>query len=180
MSEARIGVLLADDHVMVREALARLLSENPRLKVVGQAGDGAESLKLAGALRPDVVVLDYSMPGMDTPAVIKGLRAASPDARVLILTIHDNAHYAIKSLESGAHGYVMKAAAVRELTDAILAVRAGGMFVSPSISERVLAHLWHPRKLRVGLAALTQREFSMLRALGAGRTGGRCGLHLLG
>lgn len=170
MSAERIGVLLADDHVMVREALARLLVENPRLDVVGQAGDGAESLKLARALKPDVVVLDYSMPGMDAPSVIRGLREATPDAKVLILTIHDNAHYAIKSLESGAHGYVMKSAAVRELTDAILAVRSGGMFVSPSISETVLAHLWHPRKTRVGLDALTQREFSMLRSLGAGKS----------
>jgi len=178
MARGRLGVLLVDDHVMVREALARVLAESQGIEVLGQAGDGAGALKLARELRPDIVILDYSMPETDTAGVIKSLRKELPFVKILILTIHENVHYAIKSLESGAHGYVMKSAAVRELVDAITAVSAGGTYISPNISERVLEHMWHPGKRRVGLEVLTQREFDVLRAIGAGKSLKECAREL--
>lgn len=171
---AGVRVILVDDHVMVREALARILGESASIEVVGQAGDGPAALELARGLKPEVVVLDYSLPGMDAPAIIARLKRELPKTRILILTIHESPHYAIKVLESGAHGYVVKSDAVRELVDAILAVHGGGMYLSPKVSAKVLEHLWHPRKRRVGLDALTQREFELLRALGSGKSLKEC------
>lgn len=174
MSDATTRVLLADDHVMVREALARLLEETRGIEVVAQAGDGGECLRLAQGLGPDVVVLDYSMPGTDTPLVVRSLRQALPEAKVLILTVHENVHYALKSLESGAHGYVIKSSAASELIDAIRAVRAGDGYVSPLIADRVKDRLEAPRKRATGLEALSPREFALLRALAAGKSLKQC------
>ncbi len=174
MKNPGLRVILADDHAMVREALSRMLNECPGIKVVGQAGNGPEALLLALDLRPDLVLLDYSMPDTDTPSVIQRLRLDLPEAKILILTIHSNVHYAIKSLESGAHGYVMKSAAVSELLDAIAAVRQGRPYVSPSLSESVQAHAGRPRKRPMGLGTLTQREFAVLRSLGAGKSLKEC------
>lgn len=174
MSGATTRVLLADDHVMVREALARLLEETRGIEVVAQAGDGGECLRLAQGLGPDVVVLDYSMPGTDTPLVVRSLRQALPEAKVLILTVHENVHYALKSLESGAHGYVIKSSAASELIDAIRAVRAGDGYVSPLIADRVKDRLEAPRKRATGLEALSPREFALLRALAAGKSLKQC------
>mgnify|MGYP001598140558 FL=1 len=174
MTPGKIRVLLVDDHVMVREALARILQESERIQVAGQAGDGPAALELARGLKPAVIVLDYSMPGMDAPALLARLKREFPKARVLILTIHESPHYAIKALESGAHGYVVKSDAVRELVEAIVCVHAGGMYLSPKVSAKVLEHLWHPRKRRIGLDALTQREFELLRALSSGKSLKEC------
>lgn len=174
MSGKATRVLLADDHVMVREALARLLEETRGIEVIAQAGDGDACLKLAQGLEPDVVVLDYSMPGTDTPLVVRSLRQALPGSKVVILTVHENVHYALKSLESGAHGYVIKSSAASELINAIHAVRAGGAYVSPLVAERVQARLEAPRKRSTGLEALSPREFALLRALAAGKSLKQC------
>lgn len=173
-----IRVLLADDHEMVRAGLSQILEESERIEVVGQAGDGAEALTVAAKTQPDVVVLDYSMPKMDAPAVIDHLRRQNPQAKILILTVHDNIHYALKVLEGGAHGYVIKSAAVGELVDAISAVREGETYISPRISQKIMQHLRTPRKQRMGLESLSQREFELLRALGAGMGITECAKHL--
>jgi DNA-binding NarL/FixJ family response regulator len=163
-----IRVVLADDHAMVREALAQVLEESEQIKVIGQAGDGSEAISLTEKLRPDVLVLDYSMPVMDAPAVIETLVRCLPEVRILILTVHASIHYAVRVLESGALGYVVKTAASHELVDAIRAVRAGEVYMSREISQKVLQHLRRPRSDRKGLGALSQREFDLLRLLGAG------------
>ena len=98
-----IRVLLADDHVIVREGLSQILEESDRIRVIGQASNGTEVMEFTKTTRPDVIVLDYSMPGVDTPYVIKHVRTESPSVKVLILTIHENIHYAVKVLECGAH-----------------------------------------------------------------------------
>src|SRR5262249_36090202 len=120
-----IRVVLADDHGMVREALARILQDSGCIQVVGQAADGPETLRIAAATRPEVVVLDYSMPGLDAGGTIQALLRDHPNLKVLVLTVHENIHYAVKVLESGAHGFVVKSAAVGELVEAIQAVSAG-------------------------------------------------------
>jgi DNA-binding NarL/FixJ family response regulator len=173
MAKETTRVLLADDHVMVREALSHLLHETHGLDVVGQVGDGNEAVRLARSLRPDVIVLDYSMPGTDTPAVVKKLRGELPDSKVLILTVHENVHYAVRSLGSGAHGYVIKAAATRELAKAIQTVRAGKTYVSPGIAEQVQEYMERPKK-PMGLEALTEREFGLLRGLVSGKSLKQC------
>jgi DNA-binding NarL/FixJ family response regulator len=163
-----IRVVLADDHAMVREALAQILAESGCIRVAGQASDGLEALDVAERARPDVMVLDYSMPRLDGPAAIDALLRRWPHLKVLVLTVHENIHYAVKVLESGAHGYVVKSAAVAELVDAIKAVSEGEVYISPKVSQRVIQQLRRPKKDRSGLEALSQREFELLRVLGAG------------
>jgi DNA-binding NarL/FixJ family response regulator len=175
---ASIRVILADDHAMVREALAQILAESGFIQVVGQASDGPQVLDLAAKLQPHLVVLDYSMPKLDTPAAIEGLLRRWPDLKILVLTVHENIHYAVKVLESGAHGYVVKSAAVGELVEAIKAVSAGEIYISPKVSQRVIQHLRRPKKDRVGLEALSQREFELLRLLGAGMSLKECSRRL--
>jgi len=174
LSQHRIRVVLADDHAMVREALARILEDSGAVTVVGQASDGLQVLQTVEATKPECVVLDYSMPNLDAPAVIDSLLRRQRDIKVLVLTVHENIHYAIRVLESGAHGYLIKSAAIDELVQAIKAVHAGGIYVSPKVSDEVLQHLRRPKRERVGLEALSQREFDLLRILGAGKTLQQC------
>lgn len=179
MAETKlIRVVLADDHSMVRQALARILEESEQIRVVGEAGDGAEALRVIAETRPDVLVLDYSMPGADAPSVLTSLAREHPQVKVLILTVHENIHYAVRVLESGAQGYVIKSAAVQQLVEAIRAVDQGETYVSPEVSQRVIQHLRRPRTARSGLGALSQREFEMLRVLGAGMSLKECAKQL--
>lgn len=179
MNDSRtIRVLLADDHVMIREGLSQILEECERIRVVDQASNGAEVLESAAQTRPDVIVLDYSMPGMDAPFAIKQIRAQFPSAKILILTIHENIHYAVKVLECGAHGYVIKSAAVQELVEAIEAVDQGEVYISSNISQNILQHLRKPKSKRVGLDALSHREFELLRTLGSGMSLKQCAGYL--
>lgn len=173
-TSARIRVALADDHAMVRESLARVLEESGEVAVVGQASDGLEAMRVVESTSPDVVVLDFSMPKADAPTVIETLLHRQPQIKILVLTVHENIHYAVKVLETGAHGYLIKSAAVQELVEAIQTVYAGGIYVSPKVSQDVLAHMRRPKRERVGLQALSQREFDLLRILGAGHSLQEC------
>ena len=163
-----IRVVLADDHAMVREALAQILEESGSIRVVGQAEDGLQVQHIVSETNPDVVVLDYTMPQMDGPAAIEALLGQYPRIRILVLTVHESIHYAVKILEGGAQGYVVKSAAVKELVEAIKAVYAGEVYISPKVSQKVIQHLRRPKRDRAGLDALSQREFDLLRVLGAG------------
>ena len=176
--QGTIRVLLADDHAMVRESLAQILEEGGFIQVVGQASDGQQALDLAAKTKPDVLVLDYSMPKLDTPAAINSLVRRWPLLKILILTVHENIHYAVKVLESGAHGYVVKSAAVGDLVEAIKTVSEGEIYISPKLSQRVIQHLRRPKKDREGLEALSQREFELLRVLGAGMSLKECAARL--
>ncbi len=168
MERRPVRVLLADDHELVRQGLAQILGDTPDVRVVGQTGKAAQVAALAAELRPDLVVLDYSMPDLDCPSVIGRLRKELPDVKILVLTIHESIHYAVKVLECGAHGYIVKSAAVQELVDAIRSVDEGEVFISPKISQKILGQLRTPRTDRLGIDALSPREFELLRLLGSG------------
>lgn len=159
---------------MVREALARILDDSGTVTVVGQVSDGRQVLPTVEAAAPECVVLDYSMPNLDTSAVIELLLRRHPKIRILVLTVHENIHYAIRVLESGAHGYLIKSEAVDELVKAIHIVHGGGIYISPRVSDEVLQHLRRPKRERVGVEALSVREFELLRILGSGRTLQQC------
>jgi DNA-binding NarL/FixJ family response regulator len=176
--QGTIRVVLADDHAMVREALSQILEESGCIHVVGQAADGVQALDVTAKTQPDVIVLDYSMPKMNAQSAIESLLRRQPRLKILILTVHENIHYAVKVLESGAHGYVIKSAAVGELVDAIKSVAEGEIYISPKVSQRVIQHLRRPKKERVGLEALSQREFELLRVLGTGMGLKECAKHL--
>jgi DNA-binding NarL/FixJ family response regulator len=171
-------VVLADDHGMVREALAQILQESGCISVVGQAADGTQIIDITVKAQPDVLVLDYTMPQLDTPSMIASLVKLQPQLKILVLTVHESIHYAVKALESGAHGYVIKSAAVAELVEAIKTVFHEGVYISPKVSQRVIQHLRRPKKERVGLEALSQREFEILRILGSGMSLKECAQHL--
>jgi DNA-binding NarL/FixJ family response regulator len=174
-SEPRpIRIVLADDHAMVREALARILGEEPGIDVVAQASDGRAALEAVESSSPDVLVLDYSMPQHDPPSLIEHLLTRYPDLKTLVLTVHENIHYALRVLESGAQGYLIKSAAADELVEAIRQVHAGRIYLSASISQAVLQRLRRPRSQRTGLDALSPREFTFLRMLAAGKTLQQC------
>jgi DNA-binding NarL/FixJ family response regulator len=174
MQEPPIRVVLADDHTMVREALARILEESGRIRIVAQANTGAQTVEAVRGANPHVVVLDYSMPDRDAPDIIEQIFAARPDTKILVLTVHENIHYAIRVLETGAHGYLIKSAAVDELVEAISTVRRGRVYLSAAVSQEVLQHLRQPKRKRVGLEALSQREFDFLRILGSGKSLQQC------
>lgn len=162
-----IRVVLVDDHAMVRQGLAQVLQDSEEIKVVGQAGDGLEAVNLVKSEQPDVVVLDYTMPRMDGITAIEQIRKLCPNTKILVLTVHENIHYAVQVLEAGAHGFVVKAAAVQELVQGVCSVHQGRVYVSPLISEKMAANL-REGKDRSGLSALSKREFQLLRLVGGG------------
>jgi len=173
-----ISVILADDHAMVRESLARVLDACGEISVVGQVGDGIELVKLAKQIRPDCLVMDYSMPRHEPTEVIKQLLGDFKSLKILVLTVHENVHYAVRTLEAGAHGYLIKSAAVDELVDAIRTIKDGDVYISKKISPDVWTLLRRPRGKRDGLESLSQREFDVLRILGGGASLQQCAQQL--
>lgn len=153
---------------MVRQSLARVLDAGDEISVVGQAGDGQELIELARQVRPDCLVMDYSMPHHEPTEIIKQLLKELRSLKVLVLTVHENVHYAVRTLEAGAHGYLIKSAAVEELVDAIRTIKGGDVYISKKISPEVWVQLRRPKGKRDGLEALSQREFDVLRIIGAG------------
>lgn len=165
-----IKILIVDDHQLVRVGLRRLLEDEKDLKVVGEAADGKEAIELARKLNPDVILMDVAMPIMDGMEATKRLVKKRKDpARVIILTMHADEHYAARLLRMGASGYVVKDAAPAELIEAIRTVSEGKRFVSATLREalalRVVDGLGEePMDL------LTDREFQVLGRLAAGAT----------
>jgi len=171
---AEIRVVLVDDHQMVRQGLAQVLEESQGIKVVGQAGGGLDAIAVVGELHPAVVVLDYGLPDLDGPGVTQRLRKEHPDVRIVILTVHDNIHYVLKSMDAGAQGFVVKSDATEELVKAIHQVAEGKSYISPRLSEKVAQHLRGPKGKHVGLDKLSQREFELLRLMGRGMSLQEC------
>lgn len=166
--EAKIRVVLVDDHEMVRQALSRMLSEYPQVEVVGEANDRPSATRVLKDLDPDVVVLDYSIPGGGGLPVLEDLRDRGARTRALVLTVHESIHYALRVLEAGGYGYVIKASAMDELMEGIEAVARGEVYVSPALSKKIIERLRVLPRDRTGLDALSNREFELLRLLGAG------------
>lgn len=165
-----ISVVLADDHVMVRESLARVLDSSGTILVKAQAGNGTEMIAMVARHRPDCLVMDYSMPDHDASEAISQLIEEMPSIKILVLTVHENVHYAVRTLEAGAQGYLIKSAAFDELVEAIRTVHSGDVYISKKISPEVWMQIRRPKRDRQGLEALSKREFDVLRILGSGMT----------
>ena len=136
-----IRILLVDDHAILRQGTAELLKREPGLEVVGQAGNGNEAIELAGALRPDVVVMDIRMPGMSGIEATRQIRQSWLSVQVLVLTAHDDEPYIFSLLEAGASGYLLKNAPVSDLVTAIRQVHAGESPLHPSIARKIVARM---------------------------------------
>lgn len=164
-------VLLADDHTIVREGLAGLLSAQADMEVVAQAGDGHEAVERAIATRPDVVVLDLNMPRLDGLEAARRIRKALPATRILVLTMHDEEEYVLRLVRAGVHGYLVKDGAAAELVTAIRAVRKGGGHFGPQ-AARALAGAWQEARPlpEDPYERLTDREREVFRLLVEGRT----------
>ena len=132
-------VVIVDDHTIVRNSLAALLSSDPDLDVVGQAGDGKEAVRQIGAWKPDLILVDLSMPGMSGVDVIREIRKRLPAVRIVVLTVYDQEEYVRESLTAGANAYVLKTAPQEELLAAIRDVLRGRTHLSPTVQEKVLA-----------------------------------------
>ena len=135
----RIRVLLADDHKVVRDGLRLLIDGQRDMRVVGEAGDGKEALEKARELKPDVVVMDLSMPELNGLQATERLKAERSQVKVLALTVHEDASYLLQLCKAGAAGYVLKRSAGDDLIRAIRAVAAGGLHFDPALASKALA-----------------------------------------
>ena len=136
-----IRVLVADDHTVVRQGIRHVLEGDPEFSVVGEAGTGAEALALALRERPDVVLLDLTMPDGTGIHVLQRLRDQAPEMRVLVLSVHDEREYVIESVRAGAHGYLRKDSTPAEIRQAVRAVQAGDSYFSPVVARHLTAAL---------------------------------------
>jgi DNA-binding NarL/FixJ family response regulator len=166
-----IRVLVADDHMIVRTGIRHVLESETDLVVVGEAGSGAEAVSLAAELRPDVVVLDISMPDQSGLEVAARLRSGTAAPRILILSMHNNPEYVLESVRAGAHGYLLKDTAAAELRTAIRAVCRGESYFSPPVATRLTAAVrGEYGSAHAGLELLTAREREVLLGIARGRT----------
>lgn len=165
-----INVLLADDHAIVRQGVRRLLEDRADMRIVGEAGDGHEALRLIRQLQPDVVVMDLSMPGLDGIETTKQIVNEGLKTHVVILTMHATEEYAARLLQAGAHGFVGKEAFGEELTEAIRRVATGACYVPPSLSQSLPKRYARTHGDASPLQALSDRELQVLKRLAEGKT----------
>jgi DNA-binding NarL/FixJ family response regulator len=168
---SRTKVLLVEDHQVVREGLRSLLQAQPELEVVGEASDGTEALALAEQKRPDIVVMDISLKGLDGIEATKRLRKTHPEIQVVVLTMHDDAPTVDRALHAGARGYVLKGSGVKSLCDAIRAVSRGEAFLSPDVSHYVLQGYLRKASGEEAADPLSDRERQVLDLIAEGFTG---------
>lgn len=171
MSE-RIRILLVDDHTLMRAGLRVLLGQEPDLEVVGEAATGEEAVERAAELRPDIVLMDLSMPGIGGLEATRRITAATPGVRVLIVTVHAEEEYLLPVLEAGGSGYVMKQSADSELLGAIRTVARGDVFLYPSGTRLLAQGFRAPRAAPAvdPMSLLSDREAEVLRLTANGYT----------
>ena len=163
---SKIKILVADDHAVVREGTRRILEQEPDLKVVAEAADGEEAVRLAGSSRPDVAIIDIAMPRVDGIEATRQIKALYPAISVLIFTAYDDDQFVFSLLEAGAAGYLLKSVRAHELIDAIRAIYAGESVLHPSIARKVL-NRFVPTPVKLAgqkpAEVLSEREIDVLR-----------------
>ncbi len=180
MDSETIRVLLVDDHTILREGIKSLLADHDHISVVGEADDGQEAVDAVEELKPDVVLMDISMPGLNGIEATEVIKENSPDTKVLILTMHDQEEYVYPIFRVGASGYVVKRSATRELVSAIEAVMQGNTILHPSIAHSLVVEGDEGRAAEIDAAAeeegvpscdnLTNREVEVLVQVAEGLT----------
>jgi DNA-binding NarL/FixJ family response regulator len=173
--ETRIRILVADDHPVVRGGLVALLRTIDGLDVVGEAADGETAVREAQLTRPDLVLMDVRMPGLDGVEATRRIRAAIPDTRVLMLTMYDDDATVFTAMQAGAQGYLLKEAEQEEIVRAVRGVVAGDAIFGPGVAERVLSYFADPPTLATPaypFPELTERERVILELLTRGRRTG--------
>ena len=169
----KIRILLVDDHAILRAGLRAILNAEADIEVVDEAGDGKEAVAKAEKLRPDVALMDISMPVMDGLEATSRIQQSCPEVKVLVLTVHDNEEYLFQVLEAGGSGYVVKKSADTELISAIRAVYRGEAFLSPLATKMVIGRYLHAVGLgeeKQNYDELTSREKEVLKLITEGYT----------
>ncbi|MCZ6751282.1 MAG: response regulator transcription factor [Acidobacteria bacterium] len=168
-----ISILLADDHRIVRQGLRRILEENSRMEVVGEASDGREAVQMALDKEPDVIIMDVAMPHLGGMEAIRQISKRLPAAKVLVLSMYSDESYVVQMLEAGAKGYLLKDSADTDLVEAVLAVSNGKSFFSPLISK-ILLDEYVRQVQEKGISdryeLLTEREREILQLIAEGKT----------
>ncbi|MFN7992530.1 MAG: response regulator transcription factor [Bryobacteraceae bacterium] len=170
---SKIRLLLTDDHTLFRQGVRTLLSVEPELEVVGEASNAGEAVVKAAELRPDVVLMDVSMPGLSSFEATRQIRKHRPETKVLYLTMYDDEDYLAECMEAGASGYLLKDSPGEQLVSAIADVHRGGSYLSP----RMLSHLVDDFRTRLRSSTrrprfdtLTRRELEVLKFLAEGNS----------
>jgi len=161
--------MIADDQTLFRTGLARLLAEDPRLTLVGQAADGMDAVKKAAALKPDVVLMDLKMPGLDGVEATAQIVASQPDVKVLVLTTFDADRYVLQALKAGASGYVLKDSEPAAISSSIMAVLSGERVMAGAVANRVLDMLTGASTPKEFYDGLTAREVEILKLMATGK-----------
>ena len=165
-----INVLLADDHSIVRAGLCRIVEESGDMAVVAEASDGREAIRLVRKHRPDVAVIDISMPEIGGLEVIHRLRPEFPELPILVLTMHEEQQYAVRVIEAGAMGYITKKSAPEQLVTAIRKVHGGTRFLTEEAAEYLALYVAKGQTGKSPLDLLSARELQVLRRLALGHT----------
>jgi DNA-binding NarL/FixJ family response regulator len=163
-----VRVLIADDHPVVRRGMGALLASLDGVEVVGEAADGAAAVREATLTRPDVVVMDVQMPGLDGIEATRRLTAAVPEAAVLVLTMFEDDDTVFAAMRAGARGYLLKGAGQEDILAAIRSVTAGQLVIGPGVAGRLLGYLTDPPKTDVAFPELTPREREILDRIARG------------
>lgn len=164
-----IRILLVDDHELVREAFCAILEKAPDLAVVGQAGDGGAALKLFRELRPDVILMDISLPDVNGIELTQTLVRQAPDLKILAVSTHLNRNYVERMLEAGAKGYINKAAGRNELLDGVRAVAAGKSYLSQNVAAMLMQRTTRS-DMKGAATSLGKRETEVLLMIAKGKT----------
>jgi DNA-binding NarL/FixJ family response regulator len=173
-----VRVLIADDQTLFRAGLARLLNEDPRVEVVGQATDGADATKLVAKQKPDVVLMDLKMPTLDGIEATRQILEADPGVKVLILTTFETDSQVIQALKAGASGYVLKDSTADAIVSSIIAVMSGEKVMASTVANRVLAMLTGTTTPKEFYDGLTNREIEILKLLANGMANKQIAYHL--
>lgn len=166
-----IKVLIADDHAIVRQGLKTIVESSGRMSVIAEASTGAEALNLVGSKRPDLVILDLSMPGRNGLEVLKDIKRNNPSIPVIILSMHPSDQYAVRAFRAGASGYMTKESATEELVNAIEVAYRGGKYIGPGVAE-LLASFVQVKEIEEKHKLLSDREFEVFVLLAGGVTVG--------
>ena len=167
--EKKIKLFLADDHTLVRQGLAALVSSAGDMTVVGECGDGLKVLDEVKKTHPDVVVLDLTMPGLNGLDICRLLTKRVKSAAVLVLTMHSNEEFIVQSLQNGASGYLLKEAAADQLAEAVRTVARGELYLGPGVPRSVLTRLTEDRQADP-YSRLTGREREVFQLIAEGKT----------
>ena len=168
-----ISIILADDHVLVRQSLARALADVEGFQVVGDASSAEQAIELVAQQRPQVVLMDISMPVIGGLAATETIRKAHPQVKVLILTIHDQEDYLFKAFRAGASGYILKDAGLEELIEAIHTINQGEVYIYPGMAHKLVKNYFQVAQSGASsadrLKLLTSREEEVLQLVAEGR-----------